>query len=218
MSNLLTEEFFKRDLTEAEAEAMDHLLENSTEDALRFGENLKAEYLALGLAVPEIPKHWGLPHPAASGLSLVKAALTALLLAGAGALAWHYGGPAASMKTETAIPVLPAPAPAMVRHEAPLPPPPIEIPQRLEGASEEGGRLSVVVEMDKAAPVKVTILNGQDQPVRALYNGVLSAGKWSLHWDGLTADGSKAAPGGYRIKVESGSSRMSKTVSIEPGN
>ena len=44
---------------------------------------------------------------------------------------------------------------------------------------------------------------------------LLPGTKWSLHWDGLLDNGSKAPAGKYNIQVQSGSSKMSKTVSIE---
>jgi flagellar hook assembly protein FlgD len=96
----------------------------------------------------------------------------------------------------------------------PLAPPPLVVPERVT-SGEEGNRLSVVVELQQTAPVKVSILGTGSHVVRALYNGPMGAGKWSLYWDGLKDDGSKAPSGTYRIQVESGASRMTKTVNLE---
>ncbi len=221
MTNLVNE-FFNRNLTEAEAQTLEELLGKSPEDALRFGEKIKQEYFAMGLTVPEIPRHWGLPHGTAP-LSLLKAAIAAALLAGAGALGWHFWKPTSPLKSTATMPsqsapqLVPALPPLAVKPQAALPPPPLEIPERLGGASEEGNRLSVVVELDKPAPVEVCILDPKDQRIRTLYQGSLPEGKWAIHWDGLLSDGSKAPTGNYHILVKSGATQMSKNVSVETG-
>jgi hypothetical protein len=211
MTNLV-EEFFKRDLTEAEADGLEKLLENSPEDALHFGQNLEQQYLALGLTVPVIPSHFGPALPKA-GFGLLKALVTAVTLAGAGAMGWHYW-PRATVFLPTQKPILPQ---TLSRPKAKLPPPPIELPQRLTGTSSEGNRLSVVVELDHLAPVQVRILDSENRMVRDLYQGSLQAGKWAIRWDGLLTDGSKAPSGNYRIQVQSGATEMSKNVDIESG-
>ena len=221
MTNLV-DEFFQRNLTEAEAQSLEELLGKSPEDALRLGEKMKQEYLAMGLPLPVLPKHLAYPLPG-TGLPLLKAALLAAALVGAGTLAWRFWpGPA----LQTALPLVSVEKPAIARvlppevihrSEAKLPPPPLEIPERLTGSTAEGNRLSVVVELENAAPVEVRIFDPKDQPVRTLYQGNLEAGKWAIHWDGLLSNGSKAPGGDYRIQVKSGSTEMSKNVSIEPG-
>jgi FlgD Ig-like domain len=221
MTDPLVETFFKRNLTEAEAEALEGLLERSPESALEFGENLKREYLGLGLTVPEIPRNWG--WPAAHGLSLVKTLLVVAGLGAAGLAARHYWPrtiPAIAPRAVAparALPRVHAAPPPRVHPKAPLPPPPVEISGKPEGDGGVGNRLSVVVEMEKTSPVDVRILDDLGRNVRSLYQGTLQAGQWSLHWDGLLADGSKAPPGNYRIQVESGATRMSKNITIEPG-
>lgn len=213
MTNLV-EEFFKRDLTEAEAQGLDELLEKSPEDALRFGQNLEQQYLSLGLTVPTIPSHFGPALPKA-GWGLLKSLLAAATLTGAGLLAWTYW-PKPTAIVPTTLPK-PSLTTALSRPKAQLPPPPVELPQRLTSASQEGNRLSVVVELDHAAPVQVRIFNPQNREVRDLYQGSLQPGKWSIHWDGLLGDGSRAPAGSYRIEVESGASEMSKNVAVESG-
>ncbi len=76
MTNLVNE-FFNRNLTEAEAQSLEELLGNSPEEAIRFGEKMKQEYLAMGLPIPTIPKDFGLSHQV---LSLTKLALLATTL------------------------------------------------------------------------------------------------------------------------------------------
>lgn len=211
MSNLV-EEFFKRDLTEAEAQELEGLLEKSPEDSLRFGQNLEQQYLSLGLTVPAIPGHFGPALPKA-GWGLLKSLLAAATLTGAGLLAWTlWPKPAAVISVPSPKTALPQ---TLSRPKAKLPAPPVEILQRLTGTSQEGNRLSVVVELDHAAPVQVRIFDPFNREVRALYQGNLQAGKWSIHWDGLLTDGSKAPSGNYRIQVQSGTTEMSKNVVIE---
>jgi hypothetical protein len=221
MTNLV-DEFFQRNLSEAEAQSLEELLGKSPEEALRLGEKMKLEYLAMGLPLPTLPRHFG-PPLSSTGLPLLKAALLAAVLAGAGAITWWvWSRPnlqAAVPLAPVGKPVLPGTLPREVtaRPAAKLPPPPLEIPQRLTGTGVEGNRLSVVVELESPAPVEVRILDPKDQPVRTLYQGNLEAGKWAIHWDGFLSDGSKAPGGDYRIQVKSGSTEMSKNVSIEPG-
>lgn len=206
MTNLV-EEFFKRDLSETEAQALEDLLERSSGDALRFGEKLRGEYLSLGLPDPQtIPPSVA---TAPQSLAWVKAFLLAAAFGGLATTVWR-------LETKPAIvPVPHAVAPSnLTRHREELPPPPVVIPERLTSTAE-GNRLSVVVELGKAAPVQVSILGPNHQNVRSLFDGNLQPGKWSLHWDGLLDDGSKAPAGDYHIQVRSGSSEMSKTVSIE---
>lgn len=216
MTNLVNE-FFNRNLTEAEAQSLEELLGNSPEEAIRFGEKMKQEYLAMGLPIPTIPKDFGLSHQV---LSLTKLALLATTLSPV-ILVWSLWPKKVleiSQTTTSSAPmekvVVPA---ALSRPKTILPPPPLLVPQRLTGSSSEGTRLSVVVELDKPAPVAVCILDPKEQTVRTLYQGNLSPGKWSIHWDGLLSNGSQAPTGDYRIWVKSGTTEMSKNVSIETG-
>ncbi|HEY5039854.1 MAG TPA: hypothetical protein VIJ93_12350, partial [bacterium] len=55
----LVDEFFKRNLTEPEAQGLDELLEKSPEEAMKFGDNLRREFLAAGLSVPPCPDSIG---------------------------------------------------------------------------------------------------------------------------------------------------------------
>lgn len=215
--NPLIEKFFERDLTEAEAQALEDSLGNSTADALHFGEKLRADYLSFGLPDPMPQGHSApLGHSAAGhgNVGLAKAALGVLVLAGLGTGLWTYWSKPASVPAPVPQSA-PAPAAPVVKAKAPvLAPPPVAVPERVTGG-EEGNRLSVVVELQRTAPVKVSILGRQDRVVRTLYTGHLDPGKWSLYWDGLKDDGSKAPAGVYHIQVESGASRMTKTVSLE---
>jgi FlgD Ig-like domain len=216
MTNLV-DEFFKRNLSESEAQDLEQLLGHSPDEASRFAERMKQEYLSLGLPAPQLPRH--LAHTASAGLSPWVSTLVAGGFLSAAALTWWFWP---APKAALLAPVPPAPLTATVaitpHAKALLSPPPPAIPEPVTGSTEAGNRLNVVVDLDAAAPVKVSVLDPKDQAVRVLYEGTLQAGKWSLRWDGKCADGSRAPAGDYRIEVESGAHRMTRTVSIAPAH
>jgi len=213
----LAEEFFKRNLTETESQSLEELLEKSPEASSRFGEMLHLEYLSLGLSEPKIPQNFRSPISVSPtswlGSILGFSTLVGLVLV---SLAW-WMRPHSELTAPTLSVSLPQkPMAAEVsQNSAVLAPPPIEVPQRLGDNSIEGNRLSVVVELDKPAPVQICIFDPKDQKIRDLYHGVLPSGKWSVHWDGLLSNGVQAPVGNYRIQVQSGTTEMSKNVSIE---
>jgi hypothetical protein len=213
----LVDEFFKRNLTEAEAQSLEELLEKSPEASSRFGEILHQEYLSLGLPEPKIPKNFHSPV-SISPMSWLGPVLGLSALVGVGlvSLTWRTKShPELKVPAMTAIlPQQPIVAEVSKKPEV-LPPPPIEVPQRLGDDSVEGNRLSVMVELDKPAPVQICVLGPKDQKVRDLYQGVLPSGKWSVHWDGLLTNGVQAPAGNYMIHIQSGETEMSKNVSIE---
>jgi hypothetical protein len=63
--------------------------------------------------------------------------------------------------------------------------------------------------LDRAANVRVEIFDLGGQRVRTLWNGLRWAGPSSVHWDGLTSDGARVAPGSYYVRLSSG--RQSRT-------
>src|SRR5581483_8807169 len=113
--NPLIDEFFKRDLTEAEAQALENLLEGSSGDAARFGEKLRGQYLALGL-----PDPLSLSHSAPMGsLGLLKAGLGALLIAGLGAMTWTFWPRPAEVSLASAPPAAVVAVPKLKIHPLP---------------------------------------------------------------------------------------------------
>ncbi len=217
MTNLV-DEFFKRNLSESESQDLDQLLEGSPQEAGRFAERMKREYFSLGLPAPQLPKH--LAHSSsAAGLSPLVSTLVAGGLLSAAALTWWlWPEPKAAILAPSApAPLVATVAPAPQTRTLPALPPPA-IPQAVTSSTEAGNRLNVVVDLDAQAPVKVCVLDPKDQSVRVLYEGTLPAGKWSLRWDGKLTDGSRAPAGDYRIEVESGAHRMTRTVSIAPAH
>jgi hypothetical protein len=214
----LVDEFFKRNLTEAEAQNLEELLEKSPEASSRFGEMLRQEYLSLGLPEPKIPKNFHSPIsiPPTAWLGPVLGFL-ALVGVAVVSLAW-WMRPHSELAVLTLTASLPQKPIAAEVSQNPgiLPPPPIQLPQKLGADSVEGNRLSVVVELEKIAQVQVRVMNPQEQSLRVLFEGPLSPGKWAIQWDGRLADGTQAESGKYLIQVKAGSQVMSKSVSVEP--
>jgi hypothetical protein len=214
----LVDEFFKRNLTEAEAQSLEELLGKSPEASSRFGEMLHQEYLSLGLPEPKIPKNFhspvSIPPTAWLGPVLGFSALVGVIVV---SLVW-WMRPHSELTVPTLTASLPQKSIAAVVSQNPgiLPPPPIQLPQKLGTNSVEGNRLSVVVELETIAQVQVQVLNSDDRSLRVLFDGPLSAGKWSIQWDGRLADGTQAESGKYLIQVKAGSQVMSKSVSVEP--
>ncbi|HET9869533.1 MAG TPA: FlgD immunoglobulin-like domain containing protein [bacterium] len=206
----LVDEFFKRDLNESEAQALDSLLEGSPEESARFAGLLEKEYFSLGLPAPQMPSRLEVPLPGPS--PLLQALAVGALLSAAAVTWWLWPAPKAALVAPRAA--LPA---ATVPHRLPaLPAPPPAVPEEVTGPSPAGDRLNVVVDLDDPAPVEVDVLGAQGGPLRVLYQGTLPAGRWSVKWDGRLADGSPAPAGDYRIQVLSGESRMTRTVSVAP--
>lgn len=214
----LVKEFFERDLTEAEHEAMARLLEQSPEAALDYERRLEQYYLATGLPQPTLPQSLRyLPKTGGggwiSGSGWIK--LMALGLAMGGAL-WKFWP---ATKVEIPVTVHPQaarqvpvePALRSVRPEAgrPLPFHPAA------GGLQEGKELSVVLDAPRKSLVTVRILDDRDKEVRDLYTGFVQPGRWAFRWDGLLENGEPADAGRYRIDVQSGATHLTKNIQIK---
>ena len=214
----LIQEFFTRDLSEAENEALSKLLAESPDAVSRYEGLLEKNYLSLGLPQPVLPK--GLQNPpyisgsaAAGGSGWMAVGLAGLALTGLAV--WKFWpqaptmtAPQASVRSEA-----PKPMPQNVKH-AVKPPAPVK-PVAVEPA-QEGDALSVVVNTTQKSLVTVRILGPAGQEVRALYTGFVEPGKWSFQWDGRLDSGEAANPGNYRIDVRSGPTHLAKDIRIKP--
>ncbi|HVZ80913.1 MAG TPA: FlgD immunoglobulin-like domain containing protein [bacterium] len=207
----LVQDFFTRDLSEAEHEALSGLLAGSPDVALRYEGLLEQNYLSLGLPQPTLPP--GLRSlPKAGGLA--GSAWLAMGLAGLAALGlalWKYqprsaSQPAVAVKgaVEPSVPIL------KKNVKRPLPVAPVAA-----GPAQEGQELSVLLDAPQRSLVTVRILDAQGREVRALYTGFVEAGRWNFTWDGLLADGAPAGAGNYRIDVQSGATHLSKDIQIK---
>src|SRR3974390_2790959 len=202
----LIEQFFTKDLSEAEHEALSKLLEQSPEAAQKYEGLLEQNYLATGLPQPTLPQ--GLTHlPSPSGSLLGKGLLLKLLAAGlavvTGSLVWKFWPqstapvPAAMQQPLQRLSQKPA-IPAVIQRKL------VPVKPLAAGPSQEGQELSVVLDTAQKSLVTVRILDPQVREVRALYTGFVNPGKWAFQWDGLLQNGEQANAGDYRIDVQSG--------------
>ena len=216
----LVQEFFQRDLSEAEHEALSKLLEQSPEAALSYQRLLEQNYLATGLPQPTLPKGLqNLPHSGGGGLAGngIFLKLFIIGLATTGVALWKFWP-----RTNVGIPQGVQP-----HYIGRLPNKPIE-PLALKklkavvpfkpvaaGPTQEGQELSVVVNTPQKSLVTVRILDAKGQEVRALYTGFVDPGHWAFKWDGLLQNGEAANAGDYRIDVQSGAAHMTKDIQIK---
>jgi hypothetical protein len=196
--------FFERELSEAEADALGNLLQQSPEEAMRYEGLLEQHYLATGLPVPQVPQSLTLP-PSSTGLGASGwtglAVLTALTAAG---LLWKFW-PQAPVET----PLKPVPAPIRsVAPRIPIAPAPVQ-------ATAEGEELSVVVGTQTKSLVTVRILDSTGREVRGIFAGFVQPGQWAFKWDGELSNGAPAPTGEYQIDVQTGSLHQYKTIRIK---
>ena len=205
----LIQEFFKRDLSEAEQEALAKLLQESPDAAVKYERLLEQNYLATGLPQPTLPKALqSMPHVGGGGLA---AGLTKLLIIGliaAGFALWKYWPPS---KVENPAPIqrpVMRPTNPEVKRPAPIQP-------EAAGPTQEGQELSVLVKTPQRSLVTVRVLNAQGREVRALYAGFVDPGQWAFQWDGLLENGEPASAGNYVIDVQSGPAHLTKAIQIK---
>jgi hypothetical protein len=195
MSQALASALFKRDLSEAEMDALEASLERDPAVAERLFSEAEAQYRATGLPEPRWDER---QEPRGRGWILAGALL---LGGGMAALALRPAPhrvcvvsvddqdlPVVSAPRQLAGDATAAPRPA---HAGPAPAP----------VHDQGRRLGVVLRLDQDTPVRVEVRDGQGALVRQLFNGILSAGQPRVEWDGLDARGRPAAPGDYQILV-----------------
>jgi hypothetical protein len=215
----LVEDFFIRDLSEAEHEALSKLLEGSPEAASRYESLLQQNYLATGLPQPSLPKALHtLPHLGSGGLTFLSGTIKLLLvgLGVVGAALWKFWpAPQAEItKPVQSLAVQPAlekpPAANVKPAVQPAPAQPLAA-----GTGPEGQELSVEVDAPQRSLVTVRILNSSGKEVRALYAGFVEAGQWNFKWDGLLENGEAAGAGDYRIDVQTGDSHLSKEIRVK---
>ncbi len=59
-------------------------------------------------------------------------------------------------------------------------------------------------ELPATSHVKIAVYNLSGQFIRALFDGEQSAGRYTIAWDGITADGNRVASGVYLARMEAG--------------
>jgi hypothetical protein len=203
MTRKLVEDFFKRDLSDAELDALAGRLQDEGEalrfsaEAARFHQGLGAAAgAALALKASQIGASgtWA-GQLAALGKSfkallakslLVKTAVVAVAAASAGGALMVYHAVQQA-----------APAAGTVPASIPAPPSPVPRP----AAKPWGRQLALKLRLEEAAEVESLVLNAQGSPVRALGLHRWDAGVHRLVWDGSDDQGNPVQAGRYRIVI-----------------
>ena len=224
----LVDEYFKRDLTPEEENRLAELLSSSPQAAQRMAEGMAGLYLSSGLPEPQWPG--GTPPWGHSKGSLLKPLLPlGLLLLGVGFLAfkWFTAVPMASIAPQPEAPpeevhraVRPLVKPATPKKNpaqiiVPSPTDNFLMPPDLRPQGKVYQQLSVVVNPKTPGLVTVQVLDKSGSEIRALYAGIIPAGRRVFNWDGKREDGMLASPGVYVIEVRSGSEVMRQEVTVE---
>ncbi len=216
----LVQEFFTRELSEAEHAALSKLLESSPDAALSYEKMLQQHYLATGLPQPTLPQGLqSLPHPGGAGPVGWSGAAKLLLvvLAAGGTALWKFWP---QTKMEVPLQVQPQTVQQPIEKSSvstlkPVVQKPVPIQPLSAGPGQEGQELSVLVDAPQKSLVTVRILDSGGKEVRALYAGFVQAGRWDFKWDGLLDNGEAAGTGDYRIDVQAGEAHMSKNIRIK---
>ncbi len=212
----LIEQFFTRDLNEAEQEALSNLLQESPEAALKYERLLEQNYLATGLPLPTLPKGLqALPKTGGSlaGKGLILKILAVALAAVTAGVVWRFWPKSVGIPEAVQPPAQQAPEKPSISGMIHKPLAPV-LPQAAE-PSQEGQELSVLVNTAQKSLVTVRILDSGDREVRTLYTGFVDPGHWSFQWDGLLENGQPAGAGDYRIDVQSGATHLTKDIQIK---
>ncbi len=206
----LIHEFFERELTEAESDALGEQLRLSADESLRFEGLLESHYAATGLPLPELPTSLqNLPlNPGGLGSALGLKLFAVLVVAGLGYLVLKSWLSPAVPKAVLA-PVVSTSQPAVITKLLPVQPKPVS-------STATGEQLSVVVGAQAKTLVTVRILNYEGKEIRDLYTGFVQPGHWSFRWDGDLADGVPAPAGNYEIDVQTGALHQTKDIRIKP--
>jgi len=205
----LIEQFFKRDLTEAEENTLAESLRSDDGSAEKFGKSLDEAYTRTGL-----------PDPGGSGPEGPAGNPTGVgpwILGGVGiAILACMGWVAFQMVHRCPVPVAqvePVGAPEAV--EAPKPAYHPKTAQAPEPVKQAFKLVKVVVNQASEGPVSVIVVGPQGQLVQNLYQGDLKSGKWSFGWDGRRLDGSAVSAGTYSVEIHTALGLQSREVVVK---
>ena len=220
----LAQEFFKRDLSDAEWKALGQQLAREDAAADQFLASAQAYHAGLGLPEPS-----GKPFkPGGAGglggaMGSVGSWVGALVLGAAlGGTVVHFWFPAEAPAPAPQVQVVPTPFPTIAvapAHGRPnLPQPTLQAPPQGASAPRVASQgfpgLAAVVHLASQGLVTARVLDAQGQELRVLFAGVLEAGSWSFAWDGRDEAGSVLPPGRYTIEVQEGSHVLKKDVVV----
>lgn len=210
MAKDLVKDFFKRDLSDAELEALQKRLATSQE-ALRFSSEAERFHRGLGATVAaalalklvQVGKSSG--FWSGSGLSVAgKALAVKAVLVVASASVVSYGAVQAYK-----IYTKPQPLPPVAMAAAPLvPPAPAIVPQR------HGSQIAVKLDLQVPARVTAMVLDDQKHLVRNLGTQDMAAGPHRLTWDGYDDQGQVPMPGRYQVVLRWNGKEAGKWVEL----
>lgn len=204
MSRELANAFFERDLTPAEADALEASLESSPEAAEALLAAAEASYRATGLPEPR----WSARRPGLGRMG--RGWFVAALLLGGGALFALKANRTSARVYDVAeaegdmpvVEVVQADARALeAAPDAGAAAPAAAASAPIEEAARQGSRLGVVLRLKEAQSLKVQVFDAQGRAVRTLFDGRAEAGERRYEWDGLDALGSRLGGGDYQVRV-----------------
>lgn len=200
MSRELATAFFQRDLTPAEADALEAALESSPEAAEALLAGAAAHYQATGLPEPR----WAQRRPARVRKGWW---LAALLLSGGALFALNRGRSSAKVfevrEAEGDLPVVEL-LKAEAIDEAEPDPAAVETPQAkaAPAPTRQGLRLGVVLRLKEDTRLGVKVYDSQGQARRQLFDGLAAAGERRYEWDGRDEKGRRLPAGTYEVRVQ----------------
>lgn len=216
MSRELATAFFERDLTPAEADALEASLESSPEAAEALLAAAEASYRATGLPEPR----WAQRRPARLGRGWM---LAALLLGGGALFALKASRTSARVfdvaEAEGDMPVVEAVrADARALDQAPAETAPLgsaaPAAAAAQDATRQGSRLGVVLRLKEAQSLKVQVYDAQERPVRLIFEGRAQAGERRYEWDGLDGQGKRLPAGDYQVRVSGPGIALTRPLSL----
>ncbi len=236
----LIEEFFKRDLTEAEKDQLTELINGSDEDALRFARMAENFYAKTGLPQPRwsgkplksrrVHKAW-FTTPTFFFLPVLAFAIVGGVTAVKAVHHWLAQRQSSPTPVETPQPLTATPTPEV--HALPAavskpvepqatstpvftPVPTATLSPIPTPAGPKKQELSVVVGLHQSGVVTVRVLDQGNNEIRLLGTNILPAGQQTFTWDGLKQNGQLAPPGTYYVEVKSSAGTLRKKIKIEP--
>ncbi len=215
--NQLLDEYFKRDLNEAEEEQLAQWLSASGEGSQRFIGLMESHYRSLGFPEPEWaegPLPTFFPKSRNLGLWLLLAVFLPLALASGGVFFHRW------LTRDGRVPA-PPPSAAVtgtgIRGSSTKP---AQTPKKtvMAETSKRNVReeLSVVVDNPGMGLVTVKVLDPDKSELKVLFAGILPAGQKTFTWDGKGENGLVAPSGTYYLEVTSGANVQRKAIHLGP--
>jgi hypothetical protein len=198
------DEYFKRDLSEAEEDQLAQILAASPEEALRYTDAMDSLFRETGLPEPKWKKRTWRNSSRPFNWQWVKVALLGLATLATLALS-------AYLIRFLARP-LPGNFPLKPDNEIITPDKGLNRPAPAGRTYEQ---LSVKINNPEAGLATVKVMNADNALVKTLFAGILPQGPQTFNWDGKTQEGASALPGTYTVEVKSGSRVLHREVHLE---